>query len=238
MTRPGIDTAGKGLYKEVCCRNRLPGWIILPSEMPEEDHEQAIETRFSGSSTYMRKMNKIKTVMVAFLLCPLLLAGGPQSSELVVSAQHPAVIVLPAKADPVVHVGANALARYISAVTGVAPKSLAPSEESTGQVSIVFSLADLPYTRPDGYRLEVIGEPGRETIRITAPAMAGLKYGAYRLIREMDQLGKQLHVPRLRVDANPWVKTRELFIAEIEWHPTEGEKKVLGDLRQTYDWPH
>ncbi|MFB3902920.1 MAG: hypothetical protein ACE15E_05660 [Acidobacteriota bacterium] len=186
-------------------------------------------------------MKQISQVLALFaigfaLLGPALCVAGTDAPVLVLSSQNPAVLVLPTPADGLVRLGADALARYITAVTGVAPKELASAIE--GHTPIVFALAAFPYMRPDGYRLEITGQPGREAIRVTAPSTAGLKYGAYRLIREMRQQGREIQVPPLQIEASPWVKTRELFVAEIEWHPTEGEKAHLEELHRAFDWPH
>ena len=162
-----------------------------------------------------------------------------QSSEcaFVISAKQPVVIDIPSDNEPFARLGAERLANYLERVTGVAPEIVAsddPVSVPAGKSAIVLAKASIPYFRPDGYRIAI--EPGKNVVRVTAPAAAGLKYGCYRLIRELRQRGREVCVPPLKIEANPWLKTRELFIAEIDWEITPGEKKVLAELQKKFDW--
>jgi hypothetical protein len=134
--------------------------------------------------------------------------------------------------EPLADLAAERLAAYLKAVTGRSPR--VASEPS--QAEFVLQLAPLRDFRPDGYRIQTDRPGGRAVVLVTAPSGAGLKYGVHRLIRELEQDGKSVRVPALQVSANPWIKTRELFVAEIEWHPTPGETQILASLRKTFDW--
>jgi hypothetical protein len=155
----------------------------------------------------------------------------------VISARQPVVIVIPSGNEPLTRLGAERLAQYLERVTGVAPAIVTSDDLASapsGKSAIVLAKEPIPYFRPDGYR--IASEPGKNTIHITATGAAGLKYGCYRLIRELRQRGREVCVSPLELEANPWLKTREIFLAEIEWHPTPGEKKVWAELRKKFDW--
>jgi hypothetical protein len=154
-----------------------------------------------------------------------------------ISSTQPALIVIPAGDEPLARLGAERLAAYLQRVTGVAPEIVASDNSasaSSGKPAIVMAKGAIPYFRPDGYR--IASDAGSNTVRITATAAAGLKYGCYRLVREMRQRGREVCVPPLNLEANPWLKSRELFPADIQWHPTPSEKKILTELREKFEY--
>jgi hypothetical protein len=166
----------------------------------------------------------------------LILTGQLGAQPFTISTESPAHIVVPGDVNDSARLGARRLAEYIQQVTGAAPVIVADTDPDGSGVSIVLRQKSVSHFRPDGYRIRTEASTGRDVISITAMDGTGLKYGCYRLIRELRQRGKRLEVPVLAVDANPWLKTRELFVAEIEWHPTPGEQRTVGDLRKRFDW--
>ena len=104
---------------------------------------------------------------------------------------------------------------------------------------IALTTRRIPYFRPDGYRITTQGKEGHTAVEVSSPAPAGLKYGCYRLMREMQQEKRQLVVPELLIEGNPWLKTRELFIADLDWRgATEGERRSFAGLQKKFDWPN
>jgi hypothetical protein len=162
-----------------------------------------------------------------------------QESEFafVISSSQPAVLYIPETGEPLARLGAEHLANYLGRVTGVNPEIVAsapPPNPPAGRAAIVLTIDAIPYFRPDGYRLGV--ETGKSAVCVTATAGAGLKYGCYRLIRAMRQQGRKVCVPPLKIEVSPCIKTRELELAEIQWGPTSGEKKVIGELQNKFDY--
>jgi hypothetical protein len=155
-----------------------------------------------------------------------------------ISAQNPVVIVT-VQDDALARLAAERLVHYIQRVTGTTPQVIVRdrlSSLSTRHGAIVFEKDNLPNCRVDGYQIRTGEVGGRMLVSIRAPGSAGLKYGAYRLIREIVQRGDSICVPPLAIQANPWLKTRELFIADLSWNPTPGEKPHLKDLHTRFDW--
>jgi hypothetical protein len=163
------------------------------------------------------------------------------ANAFVISAQRPAVIVIQQDNDPMVLLTAQRLADYILRVTGARPQILSAGDlahRSGGESVVFFTTRRIPYFRPDGYRISTQRKGGYPAVEVSSPGAAGLKYGCYRLMREMQQATRQVWVPELSVEANPWLKTRELFIADLDWRgATDGEKKALPELQKKFDWP-
>jgi hypothetical protein len=169
--------------------------------------------------------------LAAFVIA--LVAEAPLSpAPLVISAEHPVAVVLWPGAGPLARLGAQALEGYIRLVTGNAPR-IEQGDTIPNGPAIILRRQSIPYFRPDGYRIRT--ESGT-VITVSASGDEGLKYGCYRLIRQMRQSGRRLEVPPITLDANPRIKERQLFVAEIEWHPTPGEKAALEELHTRFDW--
>jgi hypothetical protein len=167
----------------------------------------------------------------------------PSSEDaFLISAKRTAVIAVPQDNDPLIGVVAERLTEYVRQVTGLRPEVIAPSRLGSVPPStsaIILSKGPIPYFRPDGYRIATGREQGRSVVNISASAAVGLKYGCYRLIREMRQQSRELHVSALSLGVNPWMKTREIFVADLDWRsPTESEKKTLPEMQKKFDWPN
>ena len=183
------------------------------------------------------EMGRILHAALVFCVAAGLADGQTAGKTVVISARHPVTIVIPKDADPPARRGAQCLAGYIGRVTGAAPTVTADGTTAPGGgLEIVLRRSAIRDFRPDGYRIVTASEEGRDVVSITAPASAGLKYGSYRLIREMAQEGREIRLAPLALEVNPWLKTRELFVDNIEWRPTPGEQPLLAEQRKQFDW--
>ncbi len=174
-------------------------------------------------------------IRFAFGYClPLLIftassAAGEDSFRIDAGAGVSVVVV---KDEPLACLAAERICDYLEQVTGVRPPVRVGAAQ--GQSEIVFEPATLASFRPDGYRLR--SYPTKRRVVIQAAAPAGFKYGGQQLIQRMKQHGRVLTVPKMSSEHNPFLGRRELFIAEIEWHPTASEQKILEDLRLRFGW--
>jgi hypothetical protein len=153
-----------------------------------------------------------------------------------ISSINQAAISIPDSDEPLARLGAERLADYIARVTGANPQivsGLSPGP-ARGKPAIILKVKEIPYIRPNGYRIETSADT--KTVCVTAVAGAGLKYGCYRLIREFRQRGHQVSVPNMMIEASPFLKNRELMLAEIQWNPTPGEQKILPELQRQFDF--
>lgn len=183
-------------------------------------------------------MSQVTQAALIFCVAASLAASQTAGRTFVISASHPVRIVIPKDADPPARHGAQRLASYIERVTGVTPTVTtdATAAASAGRSQIVLHQSPIRDFRPNGYRIATASVEGGDVVSITAPASAGLKYGCYRLIREMAQQGRELRVAPVALEVNPWLKTRELFVDNIEWRPTPGEQPLLTEYRKQFDW--
>ncbi|MEW5977340.1 MAG: glycoside hydrolase family 20 zincin-like fold domain-containing protein [Acidobacteriota bacterium] len=173
-------------------------------------------------------------LLVVAYPCSLSSKALPEPS--VISSKSPASIVVPAGDSPVGLRAVEVLADYLERVTGSRPPILNPSQNPRSGTRIVLREEPDRTARPDAYQLICNRNPREVTVTASGPE--GLKYGVYRLIREMRQEGREIWIPTLAVAESPWLKTRELFVAEIEWHPTPGEKPLLAEFQKRFDWPN
>lgn len=168
-------------------------------------------------------------------LCLFVAAVSPSAprerADLTVSAERPVGIVVPEE-QPLVRFAAGAVSAYIERVTGRPATVL--TRRTGNAPAIRFQLRPLPRMRPDGFQIRT----DADGVLLAAADPRGLKYAAYRLVREMEQHGREVRVPKLDIVSNPFLKTRELFIAEIEWHPTPGEAPHKAELQKKFDWPN
>ncbi len=143
------------------------------------------------------------------------------------------VVIVAGRHDPITELAVRRLADYFQNVTGTLP---ATASEPDGESAFTFSFEQtpLPYFRHDGFRLTI--DAGRRRALIQAPAPVGFKYGVQRLILDLKQVGDSIEVSSLTKERDPFIQVRDLFIAEIEWHPTESEARRLDALQRQFSW--
>ncbi len=161
-----------------------------------------------------------------------------QTKGFLISKTRPAHIFLPDAADPITIMAAGRLAHYIETVTGVSPKIASDTPATRAGVSrqFLFQVRTRPYRQPCAFGIFAEAEDPLERVWLSANEPQGFKYAVQRLILLMEQQGKNLFVPILYQEEDPWVKQRELFIAEIEWHPTDSERQHLDELKRKFSW--
>jgi hypothetical protein len=186
------------------------------------------------------RINLANPLIIGFSICLTLIQyqALAQSDGFLVTRSTPASIHLGNIADPLTGAAAQRLANYIEAVTGVAPEIRSDTAETGDESSpcFVFELKAYPYRRPCAFEIVSGTSDSVNTVRLRASKPPGFKYAVQKLILKMEQREKSLFVPELEHSENPWVKGRELFIAEIEWHPTESEKQYMDDLKKQFSW--
>lgn len=155
------------------------------------------------------------------------------------SMDRPGVVLTAADGGGLVSGAADYIACYVGKVTGARPvisPGLDPGSIQPGMPAIALEVGPLPYFRPDGYTLDTAEEGGRRLVRIRAASPAGLKYGAYALVRATRQNGREVEVPPLHDAANPWLGVRDLYISAIEWASTPAEAALRDELNRRFEW--
>jgi hypothetical protein len=164
-----------------------------------------------------------------FLVAAALWTAGENGFQ--IDARSPISVVL-VEDHPLTRLAARRLSDYVEQVTGARPQIRVGAPQ--GESEIILSPGAFLYSRPDGFRLRT--RSARRQVIVETPKPVGFKYGVQELILRMSQQDRALAIPELTSEHNPFIGRRELFIAEIEWHPTDSEQKILEDLRQRFSW--
>jgi hypothetical protein len=169
-----------------------------------------------------------------------LLAVSENGKLFVISKDKPVTICIPDGADNLTSLAAENLSAFINKVTGLTLEKLRVSQKQDipkDNAVIVMETSQIPYFRPDGYKIRSGQWEGRPAVRITAPKPEGLNFAAYRLIREMIQNSNKIEVPDLSLGANPWCKIREANLGIAQYHINDAEKPDWDKWRTENDWP-
>lgn len=178
---------------------------------------------------------RVQQALVA-LLCVAATGYAETEGQLTISRQKPTLVVVGKDPDPIARLAANLIAAYVDDVTGVTPGSgrdIEAARRAHCASAIILATQPIARFRPDGFRIQTGEVDGLPAVTILAPAASGLRYGSHRLIREFRQNKDELWLPALSVEANPWVKTRELVSSAALWTLAEKERReALTELHQ------
>jgi hypothetical protein len=158
-----------------------------------------------------------------------------KTTPLIASGEARCAIIFP-KDDALSKRAAEKLVAYFEGQTGAKPDVVAESEitknsdktlivlDGTKDHHLLSALGvklEVPADRDDAYHLRVVPQQGRTVIAIAGHTPSGAKYGAYRLMEEMD-LGKGFAtVSNLDLTASPFFKTRSVSLFNIWRVPVE-----------------
>ncbi len=177
-------------------------------------------------------MNPRLWILVLILAVPVSAAGAGNDSKmtpLVVAGKSRCAIVVPPD-DALTRRTAETLSAYLGEHAGAAPsiRTGADPAADAGTTWIVLDgtpgrrLLDglgvdpgVPGDRADAYRLRVVRRDGRTIVAVAGRTPAGAKYGAYRLMEEMDVSPGGASVPDLDLSVAPFFKTRSVSLFNI-----------------------
>jgi hypothetical protein len=158
-----------------------------------------------------------------------------KTTPLIASGEARCAIVFP-KSDALSKRAAERLLAYFFEQTGVEPGIVAESEiaktsdktlivlDGTKDHHLLSALdvkLDVPTDRDDAYHLKVVPQEKRTVIAIAGHTPSGAKYGAYRLMEELEIGKDEASVARLDLTASPFFKTRSVSLFNIWRVPVE-----------------
>ncbi len=174
-------------------------------------------------------------------------AAAPARATVLVAAGEVSCAIVVRNEEPLSQRCAETLAEYLRQHAGAKPVILSGAELENDRHPALIVIdgspghpllakagisLEVPADRADAYHVQTVQQKGRVVIAIAGRSPAGAKFGAYRLMEEMDMGPGRASIAPLDLTASPFFKTRSISLFNI-W------RVPVGVIRQCNleSWP-